>query len=480
MTQAPLAPDALVGQTLAGRYRLTRKVGEGGMGAVYEAVQEALGRTVAVKILRDKFVDRPEVARRLVKEAQLASSIEHEHIVRILDSGATGDGRPFVVMEHLRGESLAEKIRREGALPERFVVELAQQAASALDAAHARSIVHRDVKPENVFLCENEADPSKPSVKIVDFGISKSMAGESGDSNLRLTATGMVLGTPLYMSPEQARGDDEVDHRVDVYALGVILYESLTGEVPFRGNNYLGVISQVLGAQIVPPRTLRPELGLSVSIEQVILRAMDRDPEARYATMAALVEDLERVKTGRPLAASAANASTTTGSSLRPVRPRALWPLGVALGVGAFAVFTLPYFDRKTATLPPIVVAVTPLDAAPRLDAAAAVAVIEVASDPPGAEIFIGDRSYGAAPRALTVARGEQHLALRLAGYEDAIASAVAGVDREITVRLRLLPKPSKEGSAPTRPPRPVRAPDRPGEKAPTIAPGAETLPNPY
>src|SRR5258708_9616348 len=144
--------DALIGATLAGRYRLTRKIGEGGMGAVYEGQHVLIGKPVAVKVLREKYLDRPEVAQRLVQEARLASSIRHENIVDITDSGATEDGRTFVVMEHLEGQSLAELLKREGALPETRVLEIARQAASALGAAHERGIVHRDVKPENLFL----------------------------------------------------------------------------------------------------------------------------------------------------------------------------------------------------------------------------------------------------------------------------------------------------------------------------------------
>ncbi len=475
----PPAIDSLVGQTLAGRYRLTRKVGEGGMGAVYEAVQEALGRTVAVKILRDKYLDRPEVAQRLVKEAQLASSIEHEHIVRILDSGATGDGRPFVVMEHLRGESLAERIVREGALPESLVIELALQTAGALGAAHARSIIHRDVKPENVFLVARDGDV--PQVKIVDFGISKSLIGPQNDSNLRLTATGMVLGTPLYMSPEQARGDDELDHRIDVYALGVILYEALTGEVPFRASNYLGIISQVLGSPIVPPRELRPELHLSAGIEQVVLRAMSRRREDRYPTMAAFADDLVRVRDGRPLAGAPASAGPVETPRALPFAPRALWPLGAALGVGAVVLLTLPYFGDKPALVAPSAAA---RDAVPaREDAAPIMASLSVDSEPTGAAVFIDDRSYGATPLVLQAPRGKQRLSLRLAGYEDATAEGVLGVDERVNVKLTPLPAHGKD---PTSLPSaktvrtPTQAPTKKAGDRPTPQAGGETLPNPY
>jgi tRNA A-37 threonylcarbamoyl transferase component Bud32 len=296
--------DPLLGATLADRYRLERKLGEGGMGTVYEGSHIVLGKPVAVKVLREKYLDRPEVAQRLVNEARLASSIRHEHIVDITDSGSTGDGRTFVVMELLDGQSLAELIRKEGPLPEPRAIEIVRQVASALGAAHARSIVHRDVKPENIFVVDKNG---QDFIKVVDFGISKSLrAGEAPDpESQRLTHTGMVLGTPLYMSPEQARGDEDLDHRIDVYALGVILYECLTGEVPFRGNNYNGIIAQVENQEPTPPRTLRPELRITEAVERVVAKSMAKNRNDRYPTMEGFEADLQRVTAGEVGAAPA-------------------------------------------------------------------------------------------------------------------------------------------------------------------------------
>jgi eukaryotic-like serine/threonine-protein kinase len=342
--QAQPPGDALVGHTLADRYRLTRKIGEGGMGAVYEAQHILLSKPVAVKVLRDKYLDRPEVARRLVQEARLASSIRHEHIVDITDSGSTEDGRTFVVMEHLDGLSLAELLKREGALPEARVIDIARQAASALGAAHARGIVHRDVKPENIFLVERGG---RDFVKVLDFGISKSVRpGGVTEESLRLTHTGMIMGTPLYMSPEQARGDEDVDHRIDVYALGVILYECLTGEVPFRATNYLGVIAAVVTQEVTPPRALRPEMRISEAMERVVQRAMAKSRDDRYATMAALAADLERVAAGdavEPL-------KLTPPARERPPRTT-LWlaAVGVLAGAGAVGDAGAAGVDRRGA-----------------------------------------------------------------------------------------------------------------------------------
>ncbi len=463
-TGPPAGPvDPLLGQTLGGRYQLLRRMGEGGMGTVYEATHEALSRSVAVKVLRDKYADRSEVARRLVQEAKLASSIEHEHIVRILDSGTTPDGRPFIVMEHLRGESLADRIRREGALPEALVLAIVEQAASALSAAHARAIVHRDIKPENVFLVDQESD-DRPSVKIVDFGISKSMSNDGQDSSLRLTATGMVMGTPLYMSPEQARGDDELDERVDVWALGVILYEALTGEVPFRANNYLGVIAQVLSAELIPPRQLRPELSISSGMEQIVLHAMARDRTQRYASMAEMADDLARVRSGHSLEAHAARAEP---------RPRALWPIGALLGTLTLGVITAPYWGHRE-TQPTIVLSP---DDTKGLEAAPVTASLKVTSDPQGADILIAGKHLGVTPRMIELPRGATEVTLSLSGYEDARAGVDVG--QANVLDLTLQPRRAEVAQKPhaVRPARPETG--KPIDKRPANH-GDETLPNPY
>src|SRR6185503_13450707 len=222
------------------------------------------------------------------------SSIGHENIVDVTDFGTTDDGRSFVVMEFLDGEALSQLIMREAPLPVERSLRIARQVASALGAAHDKGIVHRDVKPENVYLIRRgDAD----FVKVVDFGISKAVKQGQGDDapDYRLTHTGLLLGTPLYMSPEQARGDEDLDERVDVWAMGVMLYECLTGEVPFRANNYLGIISQVLTHTVMPPSRLRPELGIPDAVEAVVMRAMHKDRAGRYVLMADLESDLGRL-----------------------------------------------------------------------------------------------------------------------------------------------------------------------------------------
>ena len=301
--------DSLIGASLAGRYLIVRRIGEGGMGAVYEAKHTVIGKRVAVKVLLEKFHSNRDLVARLLQEARLASSIGHENIVDVTDFGTTDDGRSFVVMEFLDGEPLAQLVMREAPLPVERSLRIAHQVASALGAAHAKGIYHRDVKPENVYLVKRgDAD----FVKVVDFGISKAVkqGGEDPAESYRLTHTGLLLGTPLYMSPEQARGEDDLDHRVDVWALGVMLYECLTGEVPFHANNYLGIISQVLTRDAPPPSRLRPELGIPPAVESVVMRAMEKDRQKRYQTMADLQHDIERLLAGDQNVGSVAGITT--------------------------------------------------------------------------------------------------------------------------------------------------------------------------
>jgi serine/threonine-protein kinase len=466
--ESPQPPpvDALVGHTLADRYRLTRKIGEGGMGAVYEAMHVLLSKPVAVKVLRDKYLDRPEVAQRLVQEARLASSIRHENIVDITDSGATEDGRTFVVMEHLEGQSLSELVKREGALPESRVLEIARQAASALGAAHERGIVHRDVKPENLFLVERGG---RDFVKVLDFGISKTLKpGNVDEESLKLTHTGMVLGTPLYMSPEQARGDEDLDQRIDIWALGVILYECLTAEVPFRATNYLGVISQVLNQEVTPPRKLRPEMRISEAMERVVQKAMARDRDDRYPSMVALAEDLERVATGadveppRPTATSGERPRTT------------LWLAAVGVLAGTALLLAIDRFTRAPAAgpapAPPAAPVATPTPAPPP---APKTVVLHVETTPPGAEIRQGARVFGAAPRDILLPRSEvpARLTFHLDGYEDGQTQIVPTTDDSVRVKLTARAR-GKHAHADKATP----AAPKPKEQSST----GETLPNPY
>jgi tRNA A-37 threonylcarbamoyl transferase component Bud32 len=354
--------DALVGATLADRYEIIRRIGEGGMGAVYEARHSIIGKRVAIKVLLEKFLENEELIARLLQEARLASSIGHQNIVDVTDFGTTRDGRAFVVMEFLEGESLAELIMRDAPLPVERSLGIVKQVASALGAAHAKGIVHRDVKPENVYLVRRG---EQDFVKVVDFGVSKAVRSreEAGSEWQRLTRTGAVLGTPLFMSPEQAAGREDLDERADVWAAALILYECLTGELPFRGNNYLGVVAQIQNQAVQPPSALRPELGIPPAVDRVLMRGLEKDRTRRYQRMAELERDIDRLLAGDVDAGFLEGASEATAAQ---ARRRGRWPvhLGVAaifvVGIGTAALLARTGHRDEKPTVAPAHAVVAP------------------------------------------------------------------------------------------------------------------------
>ena len=275
-----------VGDLVAGKYRLDKRLGRGGMGVVFSAVHEELGKRVAIKFIDAATPVDDEAVARLKREAQAAAAIGHPSIIDVYDIGTDDDETIFLVMELLAGETLGECLAHRGTLDAAFAAYVAVQMLSALEVAHDAHIVHRDLKPENVFLVSSGR--SLPEVKLLDFGISKSLAPEQPGE--KLTRTGTVLGTPAYMAPEQARGSKELDHRVDLYAVGVILYEALTGRVPFEGENALATIDKILNGALANPRSLNADVP--EALEQVVLRAMARDRDERYESASEMIEDL--------------------------------------------------------------------------------------------------------------------------------------------------------------------------------------------
>jgi serine/threonine-protein kinase len=289
--------DPLIGTTLAERYRVLRRIGEGGMGLVYEAEHAVIEKRVAVKVLRDDFSSRPEVVQRFELEAKSASRIGHEHIVDISDFGRTPSGSSYFVMEFLEGEDLANVLAREGTVSPERAVHILTQCCRALGAAHAKGIVHRDMKPENIFLTRRGDNPD--FVKIVDFGIAKMSDIETdGVPGRKLTKTGMIFGTPEYMSPEQAAGK-KLDHRVDIYALGVILYECLVGRVPFVGDTFMGVLTQHMFEDPPTMRSVNPTMRATPELESVIYQALAKGPDDRFQTMESLEAAVEAALAGR-------------------------------------------------------------------------------------------------------------------------------------------------------------------------------------
>jgi serine/threonine-protein kinase len=273
--EAPLHPPG----TIIGRYRLVRTLGEGGMGSVHEAVHLDLGKRVAMKILRPEVARVAESRARFLREGRTAASIHHAHVVEVFDVGQEG-GALYLVMEYLEGENLYEHLYRVGAMPVAACVDLLLPVCAALAVAHEQGIVHRDVKPENVFLARSRHGALQS--KLLDFGISKVPLPGGG----RLTATATLLGTPHYMSPEQAQEGGRVDARSDQYAFGVMLYECSTGKRPFEGDDLYPLLHAIVRGDSQPPRAVRPEL--SAAFEAVVQRAMARDPADRFASMHAL------------------------------------------------------------------------------------------------------------------------------------------------------------------------------------------------
>ena len=273
--------DPLVGKVLGDAYQVLRVVGEGGMGRVYEARHLRLhDRRFAVKVLHPEMARDPEIVARFQREAEASSSIDHPNVVDVFDVHMTPEGQPYLVGEFLDGRELGEQLEKDGALDVPNAVHVARQVCSALSAAHGRGIVHRDMKPENVFLAMRD---DGIHVKVIDFGISK--AAESGNANL--TRTGVVMGTPSYMAPEQARGD-KVDARADVYAVGALVYHMLTGRRPFDAEDATATLTLVITEEPARPRSIKQTIP--EGLELVIQHAMAKDPRERFQTM----EELDR------------------------------------------------------------------------------------------------------------------------------------------------------------------------------------------
>lgn len=277
------AVDPLIGTVVSARYKILHRIGEGGMGIVYEAEHVVIEKRVALKVLRDDFSRRPELVERFRQEARSASRIGHDNIVDISDFGETPSGANYFVMEMLHGEDLAMVLQREGSLDPEFAAHVVLQCCKGLGAAHAKGIVHRDMKPENIFLIER--DGRKDFVKLVDFGIAKMSDVETpGAPGRKLTKTGMIFGTPEYMSPEQAAGK-ALDHRVDIYAMGIILYELLTGRVPFVGDTFMGILTQHMFEEPPTLHAANPRVQISPILEDVVIKALAKGPAQRFQTM---------------------------------------------------------------------------------------------------------------------------------------------------------------------------------------------------
>ena len=301
------APDKLLGHLIADNFELLSVIGAGAMGRVYRARQASLDKIVAIKLLHPHLASDPKLAKRFHREARAASRLNHPNSLQIIDFGQDQAGRLYIAMEYLEGISLAKLIERDFPFSPARIGRILGQVCDALEEAHAGGIIHRDLKPDNVLVSDRRGEPDH--VKVCDFGIAKIQDPKGDSTDAALTMAGLVCGTPEYMSPEQARGD-ELDGRSDVYALGVMGYQMLCGSVPFSAQTALGVITKHLTDTAVPPSERRPELGIPMALENVFLRALAKDREARHPSAAALEADLEQVianlgsPTARPVAGS--------------------------------------------------------------------------------------------------------------------------------------------------------------------------------
>jgi serine/threonine-protein kinase len=317
------------GTMLDDKYRIDELLAVGGMGAVYVGTHTKLRKRVALKVL-NPALSNPQMIERFHREAITASQIGHEGIAQVTDLGTTSAGEPFLVMELLEGESLATRLKHAGALPIDIACELGCMILSPLDAAHRAGIIHRDLKPDNVFLVRQSRGEL---VKLLDFGISRAQGLET---EFRLTTTGLVLGTPYYMSPEQARGDSAITFAADIYSFGVILYEMLVGQVPIMGDNYNQLMYRVMSGEYQPPRERRPEIP--PQLEHLIASAMALDPALRPRSAAELEHALlpfcrpafrEHVEATGPFP-RATPYPTPGGYAHTPMHPQATAPMPVA------------------------------------------------------------------------------------------------------------------------------------------------------
>jgi len=483
----------MIGETF-GNYRVTELIGEGGMGVVYLAEHPGIGRRAAVKILRPGLTDNPELARRFFNEARAANAIRHPGIVEVFDCGTLPSGTSYIVMELLEGESLASRLREKGPMAVEDARRIAAQTASALAAAHAAGIVHRDLKPDNLFLVPDDRDAAQEMVKVLDFGIAK--LGQQGSNvNSVKTRTGSVMGTPAYMSPEQCRGTREIDHRTDIYALGVILFEMLCGRAPFVSEGFGEMVHMHISQPPPPPRTINP--AIPEDLERLILWCLAKEPDERMQTMG----DVHAALTGRPTPAARPTAKTARPPTTTPPVPTTFTQAGTgaiatdvtgksrgrkasAIVLGALAIGGVALWLTRGSwqSRPPQTVTVAPAPARPIAPTTAAPSAgpvkaaskvtAAIVSEPPGARVV---REKDGAVIGMTPFRetwpsgdGVTRLRLELDGYrtETVAVPLDRGVDLSFALRKVAVPADSHKHKDPKRPPGAKTPPSKPATPA--------------
>jgi serine/threonine protein kinase len=304
------------GDVLAGKYRVERVLGAGAMGVVVSAQHVELGELRAVKLLRGSLLSEPVLVERFLREARAVVRLKSEHVAHVYDVGRQESGAPFIVLEHLEGADLAKKLQREGPMPLDELAGVLLQVCEALSEAHSLGIVHRDLKPANLFLAEGRGGRT---VKVLDFGISKLVADESSEGGHELTDTSVIVGSPSFMAPEQVRSSRTVDHRADIWSLGVIFYQLATGELPFRAPEKLELLLKIIQDVPRPPSELRGDLPPEV--DRIVLRCLEKRPDRRYASVGELAADLAPLTTSAETSLLLSRISRHLGEAPRPSAP---------------------------------------------------------------------------------------------------------------------------------------------------------------
>jgi serine/threonine-protein kinase len=489
------------------RYHVETILGEGGMGVVYRCRHRIIGKKVAMKVLRANMAQDAELTERFLNEAKAASAIGNPHIIDISDFGQLPDGSTYFVMEYLDGVPLSEMGEEGKPIPVSRILHIAEQLTEGLQAAHNAGIVHRDLKPDNIFLIARGSQ--KDFVKILDFGIAK--VSSSGEG--KLTRAGAVFGTPHYMSPEQAAGAP-VDHRGDIYSLGVIFYELASGRVPFDADNFMGILTQHMYKAPVPLRALVPEpQEVPPGLEAVVLKCLSKRPEQRYQSMAELAEDLRKLRDGlvpeavpemmgRSGGFNVPTGYFKSGSQVKGMpapfpaapagAPRSRWPFYAGIvGVATAVVIVVGIFaksETSVATPAPAARSAAPalaptVEEAPTRASAPLIRQVVLATEPIDAHVFLGESDLGTSPVVLEVEEGKPlELVIRRAGFlpENVV---VNGSEGRLSVKLKTeevaqKPVPTRKAQASTS--RPTAPSKDPGQAKPKPKAGYGEIVNPW
>jgi serine/threonine protein kinase len=441
--EATVQTDSMIGFVLAGKYRVVRQIGRGGMGVVYEAEHVELGKRVAIKLMLEKYAQDGEASKRFEREALAASRIGNPHIIDVGDIGHTEDGRPFVVMELLSGMPLSQVIEMSGPLPPWRAIAIMKQVLRAVGAAHNKGIIHRDLKPDNIFISSH--DDQHDFVKLLDFGISKMIDPDQEVAFTKLTTTGVVMGTPLYMAPEQAMGH-VIERHADIYACGVILYEMLAGRPPFEGATYAVLVAKLLTQ--APPllRDVRP--GLPAALVAAVHKALEKEPKDRFQTAEHFLLALPGEKTPSLLELAGTLDSSSGAVAVSPPTEKRVpkkWPLfaiGAAVVAAAGVVGFLAMNRASSSEAPrpePARPSIAPINS-PAPSPSVTVGQMQIRSVPAGASVFINDEERGLTPVEITLSPGRYKVRVELEGY-DTIESEEDVLEKERTSMVLPLQK---------------------------------------